>query len=61
MIKSLNSMILLMLFIHCVLLLPLYVVWFCFCIGPVFCDMVFSALSSFAIILLRKRELVALL
>ena len=48
----------LMLFIHCLLLLPL----FCgFCVRFLFCFAVLCVLSSFAIISLGKRELVALL
>ena len=48
----------LLLFIHCFLLLPLCVGFFS--VGSLFCDVVLSALSSFVIISLRKRDLVAL-
>ena len=47
-----------MLFIHCLLLLPLFVG---FCVKSLFCYAVLCALFSFTIISLGKRELVALL
>ena len=43
---------------HCLLLLPLLVGALCLCL---FCYAVLCAVSSFAIILMKKRELVALL
>ena len=48
----------LMLFIHCLLLLPLFVD---VCVRSLFCFAVLCCLSSFAIIPLGQRELVALL
>ena len=33
----------------------------CFCVGSLFCYVILCVLSSFAVILLRKRELVVLL
>ena len=47
-----------LLFIHFLLMLPSYVV---FCVWPLLCNVVVIILSSFAIILLRKRELVTLI
>ena len=45
-------------FIHCLFLLPLFVV---FSVGSLFCCAVPCVLSSFEIILLGKRELAAIL
>ena len=47
-----------LLFIHSSLMLPSYVV---FCVWSLFCNIVVIILTSFAIIVLRKRELVTLL
>ena len=40
-------------FIHCLLLLPLFVLFFC--VGSLFCGVIFGDLSSLAIKMLRKR------
>ena len=48
----------LLLLIHCLLMFPLFVG---FCVWAICCYSILSALSSFAIILQRKRELVVLL
>ena len=47
-------MVIILLLIDCLLFLPL-------CAGALYCHVVLNFLSSFAIILLRKRELVVLL
>ena len=50
--------VILLLLIYSLMMLPSYVV---FCVWSLFCNVVVIILSSFAIILLRKRELVTLL
>ena len=45
----------LLLLIHCIVFVPLYVR---VCVLSLFCNVVLSVLSSFTIILLRKKELV---
>ena len=53
-----SKAVVMLLLIHCLLLLPLCVGFLCLVIS-VFCYAVLSVPSSFAIILLRKREVAA--
>ena len=56
-----SKAVVLLLFIHCLLLLPLFVGGGGGCVSCLFCNALLCVLSSFQIISLRKRELVALL
>ena len=56
-----SKMVVMLLLIHCLLLLPMFVCVLCLVLATLLCKAVLSVLSSFAIISLRERQLIALL